>query len=111
MLFLLIPIAWLAVVTIFVAACRVAARADAMEASTEPNAPAGAPPAPVMAFRGLKVWEHADPIRLRRVAASLSARPLGPRRLVSARRAGAAGAGASRLRGAHEVAAPTATRS
>jgi hypothetical protein len=72
MLFILIPIAWLALVTIFVAACRLAARSDA-HATYEPVPATDDLGAPVLSVPGLTVWDCADPIRLRGVASALSA--------------------------------------
>jgi hypothetical protein len=108
MLFVLIPIAWLAVVTLFLGACRAAARADALALAAE-DVLARADASPVMRFRGLTVWEQGDPVRLRRIAASLSARPAGSGRPLATRRVGAARGGSSRVRGAHAVGAPTPT--
>jgi hypothetical protein len=86
MLFILIPIAWLALATIVVAACRLAARADSSIAGEEPATPRNEQ-APVLSVAGLTVWECEDPVRLRGIAAALSAnRPAGARRAPAARR-------------------------
>jgi hypothetical protein len=78
MLFIVIPIAWLALVTIFVAACRLAANSDA-HATDEPMPATDEAGAPVISMPGLTVWDCADPIRLRGVAGALSAaRPAVP---------------------------------
>ncbi|HEY4428639.1 MAG TPA: hypothetical protein VGN08_10580 [Solirubrobacteraceae bacterium] len=70
MLFLIIPLVWLAIVAIVVAACRLVARTDA-----NPTAPAPAPDegAPVLSISGLTVWDCPDPVQLRSLADDLSA--------------------------------------
>jgi hypothetical protein len=73
MLFVLIPIAWLTIVAIVLAACRLSARAD-LHASGRELEPARDVGAPVISLPGLTVWDCGDPARLRRVAAALSAR-------------------------------------
>ncbi|MCW2970715.1 MAG: hypothetical protein JWO23_1842 [Solirubrobacterales bacterium] len=78
MLFIVIPIAWLALITIFVAVCRLAARSDA-HVTDEPMPASHDLGAPVISLPGLTVWDCADPIRLRGVADALSAaRPAVP---------------------------------
>jgi hypothetical protein len=67
MLFLLIPIAWLAVASIIMAACRLAARADA-----PPLAAAAGADAPLLRVRGLTVWDCSDPTRVRSIAMAMS---------------------------------------
>jgi hypothetical protein len=58
MLLLLIPVGWLAVVTVFVAVCQAAARAEA------PAVPAEADP-PEVVSEGLVVWDRAAAEMLR----------------------------------------------
>jgi hypothetical protein len=73
MLFILIAIAWLAIVTIIVAACRMAARADAIatpRASEHARrSPRSEMPFPELTqFPGLTVSEPRDPIRQERLS-------------------------------------------
>jgi hypothetical protein len=72
MLFLLIAIAWLAVVSIIVAACRLAARADALATAPAEQSRARSGDAPLLRVRGLTVWDCSDPIRVRSLALALS---------------------------------------
>ena len=86
MLLILIPLAWLALVTIVVGACRLAARADA-SIGREERSVRRSENSPVLSVPGLTVWDCEDPARLRGVAAGLSAtRPAGARRAPAARR-------------------------
>jgi hypothetical protein len=99
MLLVLIPIAWLAVATIVLCACRLAARADALPMGNERDEPAPAQPAAALRFPGLTVWEQRDPLELANLAASLSATRQGAtRRLKPPRRASGSVATASRVR-------------
>jgi hypothetical protein len=72
MLFILITIAWLAIVTIIVGACRMAARADTIasaraaerdRSSSQPEMP----PEPI-AFPGLTLTDPRDPVRQERLS-------------------------------------------
>lgn len=79
MLIFLISLAWLAIVVFAVAACRAASRADtlarasAIATASERTGSACHEPAPVMSVPGLTVWDCPDPIRLRSLAAAISA--------------------------------------
>jgi hypothetical protein len=55
MLFILIPIAWLAVLTLFIAVCRIAARGDTLTAPVAEQSPRAV-------SDGLVVWE--DPFEV-----------------------------------------------
>jgi hypothetical protein len=72
MLFLLIPIAWLAVASVVVAACRLAARADALAIAPARQLATAAGETPLLKVRGLTVWDCSDPIRVRRLALALA---------------------------------------
>jgi hypothetical protein len=95
MLIFLITLAWLAIVVVSVAACRAASRADmlargsAVRMAHDRIASASGAPASVMSVPGLTVWDCPDPIRLRSLAATMSAgRAADPLRPVRARRLG-----------------------
>jgi hypothetical protein len=74
MLFILIAIAWLAIVTIVVAACRMAARADTSSAARASEkrgrrSPRGEIPFPELTqFPGLTISGPRDPIRQQRLS-------------------------------------------
>jgi hypothetical protein len=57
MLLILLPTAWLAVVTFFVVICQMAARGDAVAA------PAPRPPGGRLLKRGVRVWENVPALR------------------------------------------------
>jgi hypothetical protein len=67
MILVLIPIAWLAVATVVVAACRMAARSDATAAEPTPERSRR-----TVVFPGLTVSEPRDPVQLRRLALTLA---------------------------------------
>jgi hypothetical protein len=119
-LYVLIPIAWLAVASLVVAACRAAASADAAAIVSEPAVRAplqGTPVAPlqgtpVVLFRGLTLFEDRQPGELQSLSASLAVtRSRGARRLAPPRRESGALATGSRVRSADQRRARCVTRS
>jgi hypothetical protein len=108
MLFILIPILWLAVVATIVAACKLAARADALATGPAPRRGVSAAD-PVLRFPGLTVWECSDPSRVRGLSLALplsSARPLGARAASARSNRARVGSGirGPRARGPHRAA-------
>jgi hypothetical protein len=102
MLFLLIPIAWLAVASIIMAACRLAAHADAPPLAAVLQSRAGTD-APLLSVRGLTVWDCSDPIRVRSIAMAMSAgAPSGASGAPRTRGLAEAAPTRSRLRGGHQ---------
>jgi hypothetical protein len=101
MLYVLIPIAWLLVASIVLAACRAAASADASAISSEPLLASPVHGTPVVLYRGLTLFEDHEPTELRRLSTSLAlTRSRGPRRLTPPRRVSGAVATGSRVRSA-----------
>jgi hypothetical protein len=100
MLYVLIPIAWLLIASIVLAACRAAASADARAI---PSAPLAAPlhGTPVVLYRGLTLFEDHGPAELKSLSTSLAlTRSRGLRRLTPPRRVSGAVAAGSRVRSA-----------
>jgi len=99
MLYVLIPIAWLLVASIVLAACRAAARADASAIPSEPLLASPVHGTPVVLYRGLTLFEDHEPSELQSLSASLAmTRSRGARRLTPPRRASGAVATGSRVR-------------
>jgi hypothetical protein len=70
MLPVLIPMVWLAIVTVVLAACHLAARADAI--ATSPKDATAATHDPALSLPGLTVWDCSDPVGVRDAVAALS---------------------------------------
>ena len=108
MLLVLLPIALLCVVAVVVAACLLAARADASASSPKPPSRPSDEDAPLFSLSGLTVWDCADPAQVRRLARDLAApsstSPAQRGRGLSSRPA----AGGARARGVHGGARPLA---
>jgi hypothetical protein len=101
MLYVLIPIAWLLVASIVLAACRAAARADASAIPSEPLLASPVHGTPVVLCRGLTLFEDHEPTELQSLSASLAlTRSRGARRLMPPRRASGAVATGARVRSA-----------
>jgi hypothetical protein len=101
MLYVLIPIAWLLIASIVLAACRAAASADARAVPSEPLLTAPVHGTPVVLFRGLTLFEDHEPTELKSLSTSLAlTRSRGARRLTPPRRVSGAVATGSRVRSA-----------
>jgi len=79
MLFILITIAWLAIATIIIGACRMAARADSIASARASEWHVGSPQAHIplldlMELPGLTFSEHRDPVRQERLSALAAGR-------------------------------------
>jgi hypothetical protein len=101
MLYVLIPIAWLLVASIVLAACHAAARADASAIPSERLLASPVHGTPVVLYRGLTLFEDHEPTELKSLSTSLAlTRSGGASRLTPPRRVSGAVATGARVRSA-----------